>query len=368
MASIQKTSTDSGEVRYRVRYRDPSGASRERWFRRRVDADRFARNVEVDIDRGEWVDPKLGAITVVDWLTEWHQTRQHLRPSTAVRDWTLIERHIRPHLGHRTVGQLKPNEVRSWAGGLVTDGLSPATAKKVVQLLGAALEQAVDDGVIARSPVRTIKLPTPERREMRFLSHGEIAHLADTIDPRYQALVVTAGYSGARFGELAALKIDNINLLRRTLTITETANEVQGNVLTGPPKTTASRRQISLPRYVTGAIAHHLQQHGLGEDGLVFPAPQGGPLRRTLFRRRTWLPAVAASVGEPCRFHDLRHSHAALLIAEQIHPKVLQERLGHTSIRTTLDVYGHLLDGLDEAAADALDNALTRSTVGLSWG
>lgn len=82
---------------------------------------------------------------------------------------------------------------------------------------------------------------------------------------------------------------------------------------------------------------------------------QGGPLRRSNFRRRVWLPAVAASVGEPCRFHDLRHSNAAILIAQGSHPKVIQERLGHSRIGVTLDTYGHLFEGLDEAAADTLD-------------
>ncbi len=81
-------------------------------------------------------------------------------------------------------------------------------------------------------------------------------------------------------------------------------------------------------------------------------------------RRRAWLPAVADSVGEPCRFHDLRHSHAALLIAQDVHPKVLQERLGHASIRTTLDVYGHLLKGLDEAAAESLDAVFSQAAAG----
>ena len=87
----------------------------------------------------------------------------------------------------------------------------------------------------------------------------------------------------------------------------------------------------------------------------MFQAPDGGPLRRTTFRERFWLPAVRASVGEPCRFHDLRHTHVALLIAQGEHPKVIQQRLGHASIRTTLDTYGHLFEGLDEAAAERLD-------------
>jgi integrase len=96
-----------------------------------------------------------------------------------------------------------------------------------------------------------------------------------------------------------------------------------------------------------------------GDDGLVFTAPTGGPLRRNNFRRRVWIPAVTQSVGQPFTFHGLRHSHAALLIAAGQHPKLIQERLGHASITTTLDVYGHLFDGIDQAAADAIDEALT---------
>ena len=91
-----------------------------------------------------------------------------------------------------------------------------------------------------------------------------------------------------------------------------------------------------------------------GSD-LVFSAPTGGPIRRNNFRRRIWLPAVEKSAGRYCTFHDLRHSHAALLIAQGEHPKVIPERLGHASIKTTLDTYGHLFDGLDEAAADRLE-------------
>ena len=97
------------------------------------------------------------------------------------------------------------------------------------------------------------------------------------------------------------------------------------------------------------------------QSDLVFTAPLGGPLRRTNFRRRGWLPAVGASIGLPFTFHDLRHTHAALLIGEGAHPKVIQERMGHASIRVTLDTYGHLFEGLDVAAADSLDGLFERS-------
>lgn len=101
-------------------------------------------------------------------------------------------------------------------------------------------------------------------------------------------------------------------------------------------------------------LAHHLEDHG---DDYVFTSPDGQPLRRNNFRRRVWLPAVKAADLDGLRFHDLRHSHAAMLISAGEHPKLISTRLGHATIRTTLDTYGHLFPGLDEAAADRLDQA-----------
>jgi integrase len=139
--------------------------------------------------------------------------------------------------------------------------------------------------------------------------------------------------------------------------VEETLNDVRGRIVVGPPKSKAARRTVTLPTFLAVVLEEHLDQYPPGTSGLVFTAPEGGPLRRNLFRRRAWLAAVQRSVGEPCRFHDLRHSHAALLIDQGIHPKVIQGRLGHESIRTTLDTYGHRFPGLDEAAAGALDSA-----------
>jgi len=125
---------------------------------------------------------------------------------------------------------------------------------------------------------------------------------------------------------------------------------------------------ITMPKALTEQLAIHMTESRMTRDGLVFTAPMGGPIRRSLFRRRMWLPGVQASVGEPLRFHDLRHTHVALLVAAGQHIKVIQERLGHASIRTTLDTYGHLFDGLDQVAAEALDKAIEDQAVGLAWG
>ena len=103
---------------------------------------------------------------------------------------------------------------------------------------------------------------------------------------------------------------------------------MNGRVTLAHPKTAAARRQVALPRFLSNELARHFADWPPGPDGFVFQTQNGGPLRRSNFRRRTWLPAVRASVGEPLRFHDLRHTHAAMLIAEGEHPKVIcQHRL-----------------------------------------
>jgi integrase len=172
--------------------------------------------------------------------------------------------------------------------------------------------------------------------------------LADTIRPRYRALVLTGAYTGLRPGELATLSVDRLDLLRRQLRVEE------------PLKTPSARRTVSFPAFLADELAAHLTSHP-GQNRLVFTAPEGGPLRLSLFRRRIWYPAVEASVGLPMRPHDLRHTHVALLIAAGEDPYVISQRLGHASIRTTYDVYGHLFEGRDREAADALEAARARS-------
>jgi integrase len=225
--------------------------------------------------------------------------------------------------------------------------------RKAYQLLAASLDAAVNDGLIARTPCRGIALPKVEHHEMRFLNPTEVAGLADAINPRYRALVLTAAYTGLRAGECAALKLPRLNLLQRQLTVAETLSDVRGHLRFTPPKTKAARRSVTLPASLCDELARHLSHYPT--ESLVFTAAEGEPIRWSNLRRRTWQPATEAVGLDGLRFHDLRHTHAALLIAAGEHPKVIQARLGHASIGTTLDTYGHLFEGLDEAAADRLD-------------
>ncbi|MFQ5967852.1 MAG: site-specific integrase [Acidimicrobiia bacterium] len=170
-----------------------------------------------------------------------------------------------------------------------------------------------------------------------------------------------AGYTGLRFGEVTGLTVDNLNLLHRQLRVVNQLTEVKGELTLSPIlKTKSSRRTIKLPAFLVDELAFHIKRF---PSASVFSSAEGRPPRRSNFYRRVWRPPAPHGV----RFHDHRHSHAAMLIANGQHPKVIQERLGHTSIKTTLDVYGHLYDGLDEAAADALDDVWQRSRVDKMW-
>jgi integrase len=351
MAHIRRT--DAGA--WQVRYRDPAGRERARNFKRKTDAERFSVTVETDKIRGMWADPRLAKITLGEWLPTWQASRVHLRPSTRALSESLLRNHVLPYFGDRRLGSVTPTEVQGFVAHLEEKGLAASTVRQCYLIAAGLFTSALDSDIIVRSPCRGINLPESSKTEMRFLTAEEVSDLADVIDEPYRALVLTAAYAGCRFGELAGLRAHRLDLLRRTLTIAESLSEVRGQVRLAPPKTAAARRQLALPKFLAEELASHLSGWPPGADGFVFTAPQGGPLLRRNFRRREWLPAVRRSVGEPLRFHDLRHTHAAMLIAQGEHPKVIQNRLGHSSIKVTLDTYGHLFDGLDEAAAERLD-------------
>lgn len=349
MASIHKTKSGS----HRVRWRDPTGKMRSRSFPLRREAGDFAVKIEHELRSRAYIDPDRGRTLIGEWAAEMMAMRIDLRPSTLARDWSYLRSLVLPVFGAQRLDKVGQREVQTWVAHLATQK-APATVRKAYELLGKVFSSAVTAEMIPRSPCRDVKLPRTAREEMRTLSPDELRSLIDATPPRFQSLVLTAGYSGLRFGELAALHRRLLDLDAGTLTVTESLTEVQGRIVTGPPKTAASRRVIALPAFLTRVLEQHLRTYP-SESGRVFTGPLGAPLRRSNFRRRVWLPAVRNSVGEPLRFHDLRHFHASLLIAEGVHPKVIQHRLGHTSITVTLDVYGHLFEGIDQAAAETLD-------------
>ncbi len=168
---------------------------------------------------------------------------------------------------------------------------------------------------------------------MRFLSAEELASVVDAAADRERALIMLLGLCGLRIGEAAALTVEDLDLLRGSVRISKAASEVRGEVIMGPTKTGAVRA-VPLPAIVREELAAHVAASTPARGGLVFTGPEGGPLRRTNWRRRVWRPALGrAGIAEPLpRPHDLRHTAAALAIAAGAHPKGVQAMLGHSSI------------------------------------
>lgn len=308
---------------------------------------------------------KLRSLVVSRYMDDWFESRVHIRPTTRATQGLLIRNHVRPALGHRQIATIRHSDVRRLVTTMQARGLSSSTIRATHALVYGSLEAAANDRLIARNPATGVDLPRSEPKEMRILDHDGITALTDVVGERYSPTVLLAAYCGLRFGEVAGLRVEDLNLLGRTVNISASLNELSGDLILGPPKTARSRRRLALPRFVVTHLAQYIEQCPPGRDGFLLTGPDGGGLRRSNFRKRVWLPAVAATVGQPCTFHDLRHTHATLLIREGLHPKVIQSRMGHTSIRTTLDTYGHLFPGLDEAAADALDASACGVGVGL---
>lgn len=352
MAFVEKR----GPGRWRARYRGPDGRERSRTFDRRSDAERFLATAEADKARGTWIDPALGRETLAVFWPRFLEASPHLRPTTRALYVGLAERHVLPPphgLGARQVASITRLDVERWAAGLSAAGAGAATVSAAHRLLRRILSLAEDGGLVARNVARGVKTARPGREEMRFLSAEELAAIADAAGEEHRALVLLLGLCGLRIGEAAALRVEDVDLLRRSVRVTKSAADVNGRIIVGPTKTGASRA-VALPRVVAEELERHLAR---ARTPLVFAGPEGGPLRRSNWRRRVWIPALRrAGVAEPLpRPHDLRHTAAALGIQAGAHPKSIQAMLGHSSIRVTLDRYGHLFPSLAEGLADELD-------------
>jgi integrase len=367
VASIRKVIHESGRTSWQARWRDPAGEQRSKNFDRRVDAGRHLTTVEARKLAGTYVDPRAGRLKLGEFAERTTLGWLNRRDSTKARDDSYLNSLVLPSFANTSLGAVHPTDIQEWVARLDADGYSPATIRKAYQLLGRIFSDAVQAGLIVRSPCLTITLPRVESSEMRFLSPDEIGHLADTIDPRFRAMVLTVAYTGCRFGEISALDLNHYQPSRRLIQIDRSLSEVRGHLSFSEPKTPAARRAITIPTWLPEVLAEHISTYPAGSNGLIFAAPEGGPIRRNTFRSRFWLPAVADSVGPPMRFHDLRHSHVALLIQQGTHPSVIAARLGHTSVKTVLDVYGHLSEGLDRDAADTLEPPWSDSDVDAMW-
>jgi integrase len=218
--------------------------------------------------------------------------------------------------------------IRRFLAELAADGVSPGTIIGTRAVLRLVLSTAVEGGALTTNPCGGIKVPRQTRPEMHFLTPEEVERLANAIAhppakpgghgtvvhwrtelPEFGLLVRLCAYTGLRAGEVVALRIGRLNLLRSSLEVAESATEVNGRLVLGPTKN-YQRRTVPLPRFLRDDLAAHLRQRRGRADDLVFASPEGSPLRHNNFYGRHFKPAVRrAGIPESVRFHDLRHSY-----------------------------------------------------------
>ncbi|HEX9992283.1 MAG TPA: tyrosine-type recombinase/integrase [Acidimicrobiales bacterium] len=347
---------------YRARYRDPLGRLTSRTFARKVDAERFLREMEVDVARGRWIDPRGAEQPLARWADEFLSLARRLSPSTQETYRRDLTRYILPRFGAYQIGRLPADEIENWLNDELAAGIAPSSVHRHYRTMRRLLQVAVDKEKILANPCDRVEAPRVPKREMVFLDWGQAIDLAEAHSPRFQALIYLAVDSGMRWSELVGLRRNRVDLRRRKVRVVEQLVRLEsGEWLRKEPKTPASVRSITVSDVTADLLADHLDRFAApGVDGLVFPNAAGNPIAAPSFWNNHFARALR-NAGLACRFHDLRHTSVALAIAAGAHPKAIQARMGHSSINVTLDRYGHLFPELDEAIATAFSEGLTQA-------
>jgi len=366
--------------KWMARWRDPDGTQRARSFTTEKAAENHLVVVQADQRRGLYKAPTRAPILSAV-AEEWLESAINLSPVT-FRTYTRdLNAYILPTFGKVRTDRIETRAVQRWMGAELKR-LAPITVHRHYRTLRTLLNFAKRMGYIQTNPCDNATPPKVGRTDVRILTVDQVNAIADNINPRYRALVLLAAYGGLRWGEVVGLRRTDVDGAK--VTVAGQLQNIDGDWVRLEPKW-ASRRTVVMPESIAVELAAHLDEFTGPEPGdLVFTNERGAPVGGS-FRGNVWGPAcVKAGLateewikpkhrgnrgryeyrrrisGAP-RFHDLRHTAASLAIATGAHPKAIQTRLGHSTIAMTMDLYGHLMEGMDAQLAADLD-ALRGST------
>jgi integrase len=346
-------------------------------------AERELRRLLRALDTGEHVDPNR--ITVREWLATWLDAiRAEVAPKSAERYAEIVNNFLVPALGNLLLAKLAPLHIQDahngWANAGRRDGkpggLAPRTRRHIHRILSAALARAVENQLIARNPCDVFRkrLPKVERHEMATLSAEQSTRLLDAVRHSHVYWpVLIALATGVRRGEVLAIRWRNLDLDRGAVRIVESLEQTKTGLRFKSTKADRARA-VTLPSFAIEELrrlkreqAESLLMLGVRQTGdtLVCARRDGEPLQPQSLTHE--FPRFLARLKDVprVRFHDLRHSHATQLLLAGVHPKVAQERLGHSTVTTTLDLYSHVTATMQEDAADRLDAAFRDAMMAL---
>jgi integrase len=301
-------------------------------------------------------------VTFAEFGARWLDERE-LSETTRQRYGYAFRLHLVPTFGNQQVAEIREPHVRTWRKERRDAGVGQPSIAKAYRLMHAIMGTAVDDGLIRRNPCRIKGAGEEKSEERRALTVDEVFTIADAIQPRFRCLVLLAAFTSLRFGELAALRRSELDLVNGEIHVRRSQAELDGGaLLIKDPKSVAGRRTVTIPAALLPELRRHVQWFTeKGTTGLVFVGPNGGRLLRRNFRRLWQRTLTLDSIGlgdRDVHFHDLRHTGNQLAALTGATTKELMARMGHASMRAAL-IYQHATRERDRKIADGLSEQIT---------
>jgi integrase len=334
----------------------------------RKDAEKRLGEILHQIDTGSFIKP--AKTTLGEYLERWLRdyVKLNLSPRGFERYESIVRKYLIPEMGNVTLTQLKPDHLQGHYTAKLERGLSAGSVRYHHAVMHKALQTALKWGLVNRNVADAVDPPRARHKEMQIWDEDESNRFLKSVkDSPYYALFHTALYTGMRRSELLGLRWHDIDFVFCQLSVKRSLHQLKdGSFAFTPPKSASSRRTIALSPSSMLTLKEHREKQALEhamlvipftDDALVFGHFEGGPLRPNTVTR-AWKVLAARSGVKVIRLHDARHTHASLLLKQGIHPKIVQERLGHASIQITLDTYSHVVPGLQQAAAESFDKLL----------
>lgn len=354
--------------------KDPAtGKYKQQWFTvhgSKKDAEKKRSEILYHLDNGSLMRP--GKTTVSDYLEKWlaDYAKVNLTPRSYERYESISRVYLIPVLGNIQLTQLRSNHLQNHYAIMLDKGLSPRTVRYHHTVLHKALNTAVKWGLVGRNVADSVDVPRARRTEMQTWNEQEVIRFLEAAKgSSYYALFYTALFTGMRRSELLALRWQDIDFIYSQISVSRSLHQLKnGSYIFTEPKSERSRRTIALPPSAFLELESYRKARELDADLLGIPLNDfdlvfnnlGKPFRPNTVSRAWSMLAIRAGV-KPIRLHDARHTHASLMLKQGIHPKIVQERLGHSTIAITLDTYSHIAPGLQEAAAKSFDKLVNHN-------
>jgi len=323
------------------------------------------------LDTGAFVKP--GKITLGEFSQQWLRDYvwPNLSPATARGYEFIVKSHLAPALGNIVLNQLRPEAIQHYISEKQKANLSAQTVRHHYMTLHGILQSAVKWGLLSRNPGDAVTPPRVHRPELNIWNEDDIHTFLDAAkDSPHYTLFFTALYTGMRRNELLGLRWGDIDFMLGQIQVSRSLQCLRsGEIDFRPPKTASGRRTIALSASAILALKEHRERQKLertmlglpeSDNDLIFSQFDGKPLLPNSVTH-AWIKLVKKAGVRPIRLHDARHTHASLMLKQGIHPKIVQERLGHASIQITLDTYSHVAPGLQEVAAKRFDELLNNT-------